>query len=86
VEHLLDGDSSATAYRILEKDMIRRGGLPQQSSQSSAAGKTLGIHRNTLSENVAYEVGGTHTRPRRNSMARAGHTRKRMRRGAGYLR
>ena len=77
VEHLLDGGLFLQqAIEILEKSMIQ-GALQHNQGNQCAAAKQLGIHRNTLQRKmVAYEVGGTHTRPRRKAMARAGHTRK----------
>ena len=77
VEHLLDGELFLQqAIEILEKSMIQ-GALQHNQGNQCAAAKQLGIHRNTLQRKmVAYEVGGTHTRPRRKPMARAGHTRK----------
>ena len=77
VEHLLDGGLFLQqAIEILEKSMIQ-GALQHNQGNQCAAAKQLGIHRNTLQRKmVAYEVGGTHTRPRSKPMARAGHARK----------
>ena len=77
VQHLLDGGLFLQqAIEILEKSMIQ-GALHHNQGNQCAAAKQLGIHRNTLQRKmVAYEVGGTHTRPRRKPMARAGHPRK----------
>jgi len=77
VQHLLDGGLFLQqAIEILEKSMIQ-GALQHNQGNQCAAAKQLGIHRNTLQRKmVAYEVGGTHTRPRRKPMARAGHPRK----------
>ena len=77
VQHLLDGGLFLQqAIEILEKSMIQ-GALQHNQGNQCAAAKQLGIHRNTLQRKmVAYEVGGTHTRPRRKPMARAGHGRK----------
>ena len=77
VEQLLDGGLFLQqAIEILERSMIQ-GALTRNHGNQCAAAKQLGIHRNTLQRKmVAYEVGGTHTRPRRKPMARAGHTRK----------
>ena len=83
VEHLLDGGLFLQqAIEILEKSMIQ-GALQHNQGNQCAAAKQLGIHRNTLQRKmVAYEVGGTHARPRRKPMTRAANPR-RSKAGAG---
>ena len=77
VGHLLDGGLFLQqAIEILEKGMIR-GSLERSHGNQCAAAKQLGIHRNTLQRKmVAYELGGSRPRARRNPAGRAGHPNK----------
>ena len=72
VDHLLNGGIFLQqAIEILEKSMIQ-GALVRTNGNQCAAGKALGIHRNTLQRKMAeYGLIAARNRARRKPAARA---------------